>query len=244
MGHVSTPPDPYPAAQPDPAASPTPTSPAPSAPQPPAPEAPAAADGAPPPTLPSQRRATTTLGAGPRDMVISMLILLPIIGVLAFLGRGCSFSPGGPTAESSAMPAVEAPAALAAAAHQVSFPLREPAVPGNWRANAVDQRKAPGDADAVRVGWITPGGRYLRLVQTTADEGALVAAETNGPPTSAKPVAAAGLTWVDYTCANGEQAWAYRAGGVQWLITGDGLVGEFQILAAAQEKASPLPTNG
>jgi len=177
-------------------------------------------------------------------MLISMLILLPIIGVLAFLGRGCSFSPGGPSADSSAMPSVEAPAALAAAAHQVSFPLREPVLPGNWRANAVDQRKAPGEVDAVRVGWITSGGRYVRLVQTTAEEGALVAAETGGPPASAAPVTAAGLTWVNYTCANGEQAWAHRAGGVEWLITGDALVGEFQILAAAQAKASPLPTNG
>jgi hypothetical protein len=177
-------------------------------------------------------------------MLISMLILLPIIGVLAFLGRGCSFSPGGPSADPSTMPSVEAPAALAAAARQVPFPLREPVLPANWRANAVDQRKAPGDTPAVRVGWITSGGRYLRLVQTTAEEGALVAAETGGPPTSATPVNAAGLTWVDYTCANGEQAWAYRAGGVEWLITGDGVAGEFQILAAAQAKASPLPTNG
>jgi hypothetical protein len=31
---------------------------------------------------------------------------------------------------------------------------------------------------------------------------------------------------------------------VEWLITGDGVAGEFQILAAAQAKASPLPTNG
>jgi hypothetical protein len=177
-------------------------------------------------------------------MLISMLILLPIIGLLAFLGRGCSFSPGGPTVDPSATPNVDTRQALAAAAHQVAFPLRDPAVPPGWRANVVDQRKAPGDVNAVRVGWITAGGRYLRLVQTTAEEGALVAAETGGPPGSAVPVQAAGLTWVNYRGANSEQAWAYRADGVEWLITGDGIVPEFQILAAALAKAPPLPTNG
>jgi hypothetical protein len=177
-------------------------------------------------------------------MLISMLILLPIIAVLAFLGRGCSFSPGGPTVDPSATPNVDTRQALAAAAHQVAFPLRDPAVPPGWRANVVDQRKAPGDVNAVRVGWITAGGRYLRLVQTTAEEGALVAAETGGPPGSAVPVQAAGLTWVNYTGANNEQAWAHRADGVEWLITGDGIVPEFQILAAALAKAPPLPSNG
>ncbi|HEY0578548.1 MAG TPA: DUF4245 domain-containing protein, partial [Pseudonocardia sp.] len=174
-------------------------------------------------------RATTTLGAGPRDMLISMLILLPIVGLMAFLGRGCSFSPGAPTMDPSAIPTVDTRQALGAAARQVPFPLRQPVPPGGWRANVVDQRKAPGDASAVRVGWITPAGRYLRLVQTTAEEGALVAAETGGPPGSAAPVQAAGLTWVNYTGANNEQAWAYRADGVEWLITGDGIVPEFQI---------------
>lgn len=189
-------------------------------------------------------RATTTLGAGPRDMLISMLILLPIVGLMAFLGRGCSFSPGAPTMDPSAIPTVDTRQALGAAARQVPFPLRQPVPPGGWRANVVDQRKAPGDASAVRVGWITPAGRYLRLVQTTAEEGALVAAETGGPPTSAAPLEEAGVSWVNYTGANGEQAWARRSDGVEWLITGDGVPAEFQILAQALVAAPPLPPKG
>jgi len=194
------------------------------------------------PAEPARRaKGITALGAGPRDIVISMLILLPIVGLMAFLGRGCSFSPGGPSVDPSAMPTVDVHQGLTAAARQVPFALREPLPPAGWRPNVVDQRTAPGGASAVRVGWITPAGRYLRLVQTTAEEGALVAAETGGPPTGADPVAAGGVSWVAYRGSNGEQAWAHQADGVEWLITGDGVLAEFQTLAAALVNATPLP---
>jgi hypothetical protein len=97
----------------------------------------------------------------------------------------------------------------------------------------------------VRIGWITAGGRYLRLVQTTAAEGALVIEETatkgGGPPIARGPVQVAGQQWVDYTGSNGEQAWVRAANGVTWLITGDGTVDEFTALARAIEVAPPLP---
>jgi hypothetical protein len=181
------------------------------------------------------------LGAGPRDMLISMLILLPIVGLVAVLGRGCSFAPDGPTVDSSHLPNVDIHGALVAAARAMPFELREPSVPAGWRANAVDQRPGPGGASTVRVGWVTTAGRYLRLVQSTAQEGALVAAETQGPPSAARPVAAAGATWVDYQGGNGERAWTRRADGVQWLITGDATAGEFDALARAITAAAPLP---
>jgi hypothetical protein len=177
-------------------------------------------------------------------MVISMAILLPIIGLMAFLGRGCSFSPGGASADPAAMPRVDSREALTAAARQVPFPLRDPVLPPGWRANVVDQRAAPGGAPSVRVGYLTPAGRYLRLVQSTAEEGTLVAAETGGPPTDAMPVDAGGVSWVKYRGGNGEDAWARHADGVQWLITGDGIPAEFRVLAAAVTATSPLPRNG
>lgn len=177
-------------------------------------------------------------------MLISMAILLPIVALMALLGRACSFSPGGPSVDPSAMPTVDAHPALVAAARHVPFPLREPALPPDWRANLVDERAEPGGAPAVQVGWLTPAGRYLRLVQSTAEEGALVAAATAGPPGAARPVDVGGLTWVDYRGANGEQAWAHAGEGVEWLITGDGVPAEFQVLASALAAANPLPRAG
>jgi hypothetical protein len=198
----------------------------------------------PEPPEPGRARPRTTLGAGSRDMVLSMLILLPIVGLIALLGRGCSFSPGGPTVDPSQLPAIDSHPTLVASARRLDFPLREPVPPPGWRASAVDLAKAPAGASAVRVSWITGGGRYLRLVQTTADEGALVAAETGAAPTGAEPIQAAGAQWVDYTGGNGEHAWARRAGGVEWLITGDGLPSEFTALAEAVSVAAPLPRVG
>lgn len=174
-------------------------------------------------------------------MLISMLVLLPVVGLFAFLGRGCSFSPGGPTVDPSAVPSVEFAPVLVAVARQVPFPVRIPVTPAGWRATSVDRRPAPGDAAAVRVSWLTAAGRYLRLVQSNAEEGALVADETAGPPTSAAPVRVGGADWVAYRGANGEQAWAHRDGAVEWLITGDGVAAEFQALAQGVAAAPPLP---
>ncbi|MGQ0481391.1 MAG: DUF4245 domain-containing protein [Pseudonocardia sp.] len=184
-----------------------------------------------------------------RDILLSVLVLLPLIGLVALVGRGCSFSPGGPTVDDSAAPRVDAAAALADAARGLDFPVRVPEVPPTWRANSTDRRAAPGGAGAVRVGWLTDGGRYLRLVQADprpgpgqpADEGPLVAAETKGPPDARGVVTVAGQPWVRYQAPNGEQVWVRTAAGVRWLVTGSGTEAEFRTLAAAVSAAAPLP---
>lgn len=187
-------------------------------------------------------RSRSGLGSGYRDMIISMAVLLPIVAFVALLSRGCSFSPGGPTVDPAQMPKADAHAIYTEAARRLSFPIREPMLPAGWRASTVNQRLAPGNASAVRVSWITDGGRYLRFVQTTAEEGALVADETGGgQPAAQGPVDVSGQQWVSYTGANGEQAWTRKAEGVIWLITGDGVASEFTVLAKAVESAQPLP---
>jgi hypothetical protein len=177
-------------------------------------------------------------------MLFSLLILLPLIGIFALLGRSCSFSPFGPTVEQSSAPSVDAGGTLRAFADRAPFPVREPVLPPDWRATSVDQRLAPGGARAVRVGWLTGSGHYLRLVQTNAEEGALVSAESLGLPTAAAPLSVAGVEWVRYTGGNGEPAWTRRADGVQWLITGSGVDAEFRALATAVAAAPPLPRVG
>lgn len=189
------------------------------------------------------------LGARPRDMVLSLLLLLPLVGFLAFLGRSCSFSPLGPSVDPNGPAArvqVNPHPPLSAAARRVSFPVREPATPAGWRVTSVDQRPAPGGAGAIRLSWLTGGGRYMRLVQTTAaaEEGALVTDETAGPRGPAAPVTAAGGQWVGYPGHNGEQAWTRVVDGARWLVTGSGTPEEFQALASAVTAAAPLPRTG
>jgi hypothetical protein len=178
-----------------------------------------------------------------RDILLSIVVLLPLIGLVALFGRGCSFAPAGPTVDPGSAPKVDATATLVTAAGQLPFPVRAPRLPATWRANSTDRRPAPGGLPAVRVGWITESGRYLRLVQTgpTGDEAALVSSETQGAPQALGVADSGGRQWVRYAAPRDEQAWVTSADGARWLITGSGTEAEFRTLAAALGAAAPLP---
>src|SRR5689334_6747656 len=177
-------------------------------------------------------------------MVVALGVLAVIILVIAGATGSCSFSPGGPTVDDSRLPVVDAPAELAAIARTTPFPVRVPAVPAGWRSNGVDQDRVPvpnGPPDAanrsVRVGYLTPQDRYLRLVQTDAAEDALLAAEAGKQPAlgaGAKDVS--GLHWVVYTRDGGESIWIATVpgpAGTRALITGSGTDDDFTALATA-----------
>jgi hypothetical protein len=179
-----------------------------------------------------------------RDMLVALAVLAAIILVVAGTAGSCSFSPGGPTVDDSRLPVVDAPAELAAIARTTPFPVRVPAVPAGWRSNSVDQDRVPvpnGPPDAanrsVRVGYLTPQDRYLRLVQTDAAEDALLATEAGKQPalgSGARDVA--GLHWVVYTRAGGEPIWIATVPGdipTRALITGSGTDDDFAALATA-----------
>jgi hypothetical protein len=185
-----------------------------------------------------------------RDMVVALGILAVIILVIAGTTGSCSFSPGGPTVDDSRLPVVDAPAELAAIARTTPFPVRVPAVPAGWRSNGVDQDRVPvpnGAPDAanrsVRVGYLTPQDRYLRLVQTDAAEDALLATEAGKQPAlgaGAKDVS--GLHWVVYTRDGGEPIWIAAVPGAtptRALITGSGTDDDFTALAAALATGTP-----
>jgi Protein of unknown function (DUF4245) len=183
-----------------------------------------------------------------------------VVLALGGLTRGCSFAPGGPTTDPSAGPTVDAPAQLRALAGSTPFALRVPAVPADWRANAVGtERVGPAAHLAVRTGYVTPAGRYLRLVQSDAEETELLAAEAKDAGASPRPaseertasgsrpsdaeargtavasgaVDVAGTTWVTYTDGTREPIRVADVDGVRLLITGSGDDDEFRTLAAA-----------
>ena len=102
------------------------------------------------------------------------MVLVPVVLVFAAVTRSCSFAPGGPSVDPAAGPTVDAPAQLRVLAGSMPLPLRVPAPPPDWRATTVDTaRVGSADARAVRIGYLTPDGHYLRLVQSDADEPAL-----------------------------------------------------------------------
>lgn len=181
-----------------------------------------------------------------RDMLVALAILVPLILVFGGMTRACTFSPGGPTVDSSRLPVVDAPAELRALAPLVPFPVRIPAVPAGWRSNSVDQDLLEGDR-VVRTGYLTPDGRYLRLLQSEAGEAALLAVETGARPVPASgPVEVAGQRWVTYGEADDEQIWVAEVpvpGGrpVRLLITGSGAEPQFRTLAGAALAGEVLP---
>ncbi|GAA1842183.1 DUF4245 domain-containing protein [Pseudonocardia ailaonensis] len=195
-------------------------------------------DPAPPPPRPNR------LAFRARDMIGAMVVLLLIVAVAGGM-KSCSFSPGGPSVDVSSAPTVDAPARLAEFAQASRFPLRVPAVPEGWKSNSTDRGPVAGGGTAVRVGYLTPQGRYLRLVQSDATEENVVATENGGQLAGTGVIAAAGLQWVTYQAPGGEPFRVTTSPeGQRWLITGSGSDADFTALAQATVNGRLLPAGG
>ncbi|TCO58537.1 uncharacterized protein DUF4245 [Actinocrispum wychmicini] len=178
-------------------------------------------------------------------MVLSLIILLVIVGATLWLNRGCQFSPNGPAVDPSALPSVDASRELSSAARRVDYPVRSPAVPAGWYANSANTVPVGTGADAstaVRVGWVTPNGTYLRLSQSKAQIEPLVVLEAGGgvSATANGTMDVAGTKWTKYPGKGGEPSWVTSLGNVQVLITGSGSEDEFRALATAVQDARPV----
>lgn len=179
--------------------------------------------------------------------VRGMLVALGVLLVIALVGvgglRSCSFAPGGPEVDPNAVPVTDVGAAFTDFAKASAFPLRVPAVPAGWKPNSTDRGAVTGGGSAVRAGYVTPDGRYLRLVQSDATEENLLATEAGGPVGGRGTIDAAGLTWVEYGAPDREPFRIATLPGtptVRLLITGSGTDDEFRALAEATVKATPL----
>ena len=179
-----------------------------------------------------------------RDMVGAVLLLVGIIGGLLALAGSCSFSPGGPTIDPSSAPSVDAARELDIAASSVTFPVRQPAVPGSWRSNSSSTVSVGAGAAAdvvVRIGWVTPAGTYVQLNQSGGDRADVVTAETGQEdPKADGKVDVAGVTWTRYPGHRDEPAWVTELDGTVVLITGSAAEKDFRSLAAAVQEAEPL----
>jgi len=177
-----------------------------------------------------------------RDLLGAIAVLVAVVLVLGGLTRGCSFAPLGPTVDPGTGPTVDAPDQLRALASSTPFPLRVPAVPVDWRANAVGTvQVGPGGNRAVRAGYVTPAGRYLRVVQSDAAEADLVAEEARGTPVASGAVEVAGTSWATYGDGTAEAIHVAQVSGVRLLITGSGDDAEFRTLAAGTVGGEVLP---
>ncbi|OLF15656.1 DUF4245 domain-containing protein [Actinophytocola xanthii] len=179
-----------------------------------------------------------------RDMVGAVAVLLAIVGLIVTVTRGCSFDPGGPDVSPDTAPSVDVSAKLDDAVRTVGFPLRRPALPGGWRANSSSTAPVGTGARAdvvIRVGWLTPAGRYVQLGQSGGDLAEVVAAETGEAAADTGSVEVGGAEWRTYPSRRDEVAWATTVAGAVTVITGSGDEDEFRVLATAVLEAEPLP---
>jgi len=187
---------------------------------------------------------------GMRDMVLSMVVLAVIVLALVGISNGFTFSPGTPSGNTSNLPTVDVAAELQAAAAGAKFPLREPHLPAGWRPNSdsVDPIGPNGSAQAVRIGWITPGGRFLQLSQSNANPVDLVRAAADlgaDVPVSANGTTTVnGTQWTIYPGIRSESSWVTDLGPVRLFVTGNGTTDEFRTLAAAALTGHVVPAAG
>ena len=176
-----------------------------------------------------------------RDMLLSMIVLAVVVLALAAVTRSCSFSPGGPTVNTSNLPTVDVSGELGAAAGQAGFPLRQPAVPAGWRPNSASVQPIGADRSqtVVNIGWLTMANRFVQLAQSNASVTDLVnqVSGQSGSVTAQGTSTVAGQTWQIYQGVRDEQSWVRDLGPVRLLITGNGTPAEFTALAAATQTA-------
>lgn len=191
------------------------------------------------------KRTRERLTHGARDMTWSLLVLLPVIGLIAAFFGACEFSPGGPTVDQGAVRTVDADQALRRSAVSTGFALRSPAVPAGWRATAANTGPVGSGADGnvvARVSWITDTGRYLRLAQSPASAELVVTDEGEVErPRPEGEVKVGERAWTVYPWRENEKAWVTSLDGVQLMVAGTGTVEEFRALAGAVQSAEPLP---
>lgn len=185
----------------------------------------------------AQRSRGSEISAMVRGTIVLGIVVLVVAG---FLGT-CSFAPGAPEVDRSALPRVDVPARLNAAAAAVPFAVRAPTLPPEWIAQSQDvvpvgPEPAP---RAVRVGWVTPEDRFARLVQTAADPAAAVVSE-RGDPAPRGTVSAGGRTWTVHVGVRDEAVWVTDLDGVRLVVTGSAGPPELTTLAAASVAAAPL----
>lgn len=190
------------------------------------------------------KRTAERLRQGARDMAWSLVVLIAVVGAIAWFFGSCQFSPGGPTVDSDQAPRVEAEAELRRMAKTAGFPIRSPELPADWRATTANTAPVGSGAEATviaRVSWVTAGGAYLRLAQSPAPAALVVADEGDSErPVPEGTVDVDGRPWTVYPWQGEEKAWVATLDGVRVMVAGNGSEAEFRTLAAAVQQAERL----
>ncbi|MEU7929077.1 DUF4245 family protein [Micromonospora sp. NPDC049801] len=181
-----------------------------------------------PAARPSPPRAAATAGKSersPKDMAISLLVLLVPIALLLAFYRG--FLGGDEATTVDPAPAIE----QARSANAV--PVSEPHGLGSgWRTVSARYQSVEGGA-TLRIGYLTPEGRGVQLVQSSVPAERLLPAELTDQGQPQGPTELSGRTWQRYTARGNQQALALLEPTRTVLVIGDARDNELRELAGA-----------
>lgn len=176
-----------------------------------------------------------------RDLMWSLIPLLAICAVIAGVAGSCNWGFGSEAAKQN-IPDFNSAAAFRADAATLPFPIREPEVPADWKSNSGSTTTVGGSLTS-NVGWIVPSGAYVQLTQSAATEDQLA------PRLGGDGVLGTGMrdidgrTWVTYRNeAEKKQVWITDLGDVRLAVMSRGSDADLTTLAAAAQRAEPLPT--
>jgi len=163
-------------------------------------------------------------GRSGRDMAISLLVLLiPLAIVVAFF----RFRGGEDVIVVDPAPTIGQARAAGA------FPVLTPqGLAEGWRPLSASFRTEPAGA-TLRVGYLTPGGGTLQLIESSEVADPLLIREfgENSRPTGV--ASAGGHDWTTYAVRNNETAWAWPQPGRVIILIGNAPPEDFTTLAAS-----------
>ncbi|NNG97095.1 DUF4245 domain-containing protein [Gordonia araii] len=187
-----------------------------------------------------------------KDMIWTLLALLVLVALVVISSRNCSVGLTG-TAADDRIPPFDVSAALRADAMSMPFPIRQPALPSNWKPNSGTSGDVAGSRVST-VGWVTPTGYYLGLSQTSATESALLPTlnpnvDKDGPLAGTGSREIEGRKWVTYVTGDrlapsdgARKVWVADFGDVRIGLSGKASEADFTTLARAVVQAKPLPS--
>ncbi|MEV4655373.1 DUF4245 family protein [Micromonospora sp. NPDC049301] len=175
---------------------------------------------APPPRVEAARSERS-----PKDMAISLLVLLIPIALLLAFYRG--FLGGDEPTTVDPGPAIEQ------ARSANTFPVSQPqGLSSGWRTVSARYQAVEGGAN-LRIGYLTPEGRGVQLLQSSVPAERLLPAELTDQGQPQGPTELAGRTWQRYTARGNQQALILLEPTRTVLVVGDARDNELRQLAGS-----------
>lgn len=177
-----------------------------------------------------------------KDMIWSLIPLLLLCAFIAVVSGNCSVGLTGGSGDDK-VPAYDVANGLRADARSVTFPIRLPQTPADWKPNS-GTTEALENTVVSNAGYITANGVYIQLSQTNATQDAVVGYLSDDETLlGAGTRDVGGRKWVAYGKPDGGRTvWVTDLGDVRiGLKSNKAKDDDFSTLASAVLAASPLP---